>query len=135
MFEALSVARFRLVATLLVVLSGACTGDGATSSSPTESAAGSGATTSSIVFELGGRTYRSECLPVPEALLDIKLANVGSATGLVRAITGIPAIQGVAVPGRGTGCGTYSFAIVDGLSDGTARALRAEIRTEDDRFD
>ena len=134
MFKTLMSASLRL-GTLFIVLSGACTGNGGTPSSPAESVSGLSATPSSVFFELGGRTYRSECLPVPEALLDIKLANVGSSTGLVRAITGIPAIQGVAVPGLGAGCGAYSFALVDGLSAGTARALRAEIRTEDKRFD
>lgn len=130
------IAGRRSVVSVLIALSVACTATGPTPSSPADTASGSTATPSpSVAFDLDGRTYRSECLPVPEALLDIKLANAGSPSGLVRAITGIPAIQGVAVPSRWAGCGTYSFALVDGLHERTAEALRAEIRAEDQRFD
>jgi hypothetical protein len=130
----------RLVPLAALVLLISCPG-----STPTTSVV-SGATVSpgtckpegcNLTVHVGNLTFRVLCDPVAEALTDIDLPH-HAGEPRIKAIAGIARVQGVAVflnePDGSHGCGLWSLALVDGLSDATANSIRAEVRRGVDRF-
>jgi hypothetical protein len=111
---------------LLVVSSTMCTPDDPRQPPPSPRA-------SVDVVVLRETTYRIVCDPVPEQMLDVKMATARSASGAVWAIASVPVSHGVAVPAMGD-CGPFTLALNDRLSEATARDVADEVRALEARF-
>ena len=125
----------RLMVAAVVVAS--CTGDAPSPPSPAPSADPSTAGCPSFVlernggacvdtFDLEGATYRVDCVPVPELLLDVTVP-VRWGRAAVRAIAAVPAAHAVAVTGSGDACGTHALALRTDLPPETASAIVEEV--------
>jgi hypothetical protein len=115
-------------AALLAVATATCT----TSETPSEPPPPSVHAGARIV-DLPTGPYRVQCAPVPEQMLDVKIASAGSSSGAVWAIASVPASQGVAVPATDR-CGPFALAVSERLSAETAAALIEEVRALEARF-
>lgn len=116
-------------------LGAACTGD-PTSSSPDARSQGYGCDPGpgcAIDAVSDGTTYRLECRPVPESLVDVDLPHD---TGRpIRAIAGVSSTQAVAVIWRDpSGCGQWVLALTEGLASEIAKAIRDEMARGIERF-
>lgn len=128
-------ARVVVVVLSLGLLPGACTGGATPSASdrPPDVRDCDPGPDCEILAVSSDTTYRLECRPVPEALVDIDLPRE---TGRpIRAIAGVSSTQGIAVMWREpTGCGQWVLALVEGLSTRTAGAIREEMARGVERF-
>lgn len=78
--------------------------------------------------------YVMECVPVAEALVDVELPHEPGRRAL-RAITGVSSTQAVAVLWREPeGCGLWTLALAEGLSDETSTSIRDEVERGVQRF-
>jgi hypothetical protein len=73
-----------------------------------------------------GIRFDVECMPVAEALVDIELPRAGQPK--LRAITGLWDHQAVAVIANDPkGCGVWTLALADGLSEEARRQIQTEV--------
>jgi hypothetical protein len=117
------------VAALLAGMTASCTSAPEASTGPPSTAA----QPDREVVELRAGSYRIECNPVPQQMLDVKIANAASPSGEVWAIASVPSSQAVAIPARDR-CGPFALAVSERLSPETAAALVNEVRALEDRF-
>lgn len=129
-------SRLASTALALGLLATACTGgtisSGVDPSAPTARDCDPGPDCEVLAVS-SGTTYRLECRPVPEALIDVDLPRE---TGRpIRAIAGVSSTQGIAVMWREpAGCGQWVLALANGLSGQAAGSIREEMERGVERF-
>jgi hypothetical protein len=78
-----------------------------------------------VTLRFDGIQFEVGCAPVAEALVDIELPHAGQPK--MRAITGLWDHQAVAVLANDPkGCGVWTLALADGLSDEARSQIQAE---------
>jgi len=107
---------------------------GCTRSGPTDLSPSARPRTFPSHISVEGRTFDVSCIPVAEALVDIKLPHAPG-DPMVRAITGIWDQQAVAVLADDEpGCGVWALAIARDVSEGTAGQIQQEVVDGVERF-
>ena len=114
---------------LLIVLAAACTRD-----APTVRPKPSSDKSLPSHITVADETFDVSCMPVAEALVDVKLAHVHGEP-VVRAITGLWRRQAVAVLANDRdGCGVWALGLARGLSQQAIDAIDAEVAAGVERF-
>jgi len=118
----------------LVLVAAACTGEEGEPSAVQPTGRCSPGPDCRIQVVSGDARYLLECMPVAEALVDVELPHEPGRRTL-RAITGVSSTQAVAVLWREPdGCGLWTLALAQGLSDETSTSIRDEIGRGVQRF-